>query len=111
MATEAYKKIAEMIREKRINIGWTQITLARKLGYKTSMFVSLIERGETKIPLETMGKLCNLLQIDRRTVIRLLTDEYQVQITEEMDKGRSQVKRNTNVARASSVRLISSMMD
>ena len=60
---DTYIQLGNLIREFRVSSEWTQLQLAEKLGYDSAQFVSLFERGISKIPLETLGKLIILLKI------------------------------------------------
>jgi len=54
------------LRKKR---GFTQISLAEKLGYKSSVPISNIENGETPINVLTLVKIAHLLDVDLHWLI------------------------------------------
>ena len=45
------RELGALAREYRIKANMTQLELANKLGYESMQFVSLFERGISKIPL------------------------------------------------------------
>ncbi|MBC7464577.1 MAG: helix-turn-helix transcriptional regulator [Bdellovibrio sp.] len=83
-----HQKIAAMVREYREKAGMTQLELSTKLGYETPQFVSLFERGVSKIPLETMGQLVVILGIPEKKILDSLVDAYRVSTKEKMSNGK-----------------------
>lgn len=59
---EIFVKIGKIIRDKRINKGLSQLDFARKTGIKQPD-VSAIESGKKNITLETLMRLCKILDI------------------------------------------------
>ncbi|MBQ2974184.1 MAG: helix-turn-helix transcriptional regulator [Clostridia bacterium] len=58
-----YKLLGIRIKQKRKEIGKTQEVLAESLGV-TVGYVSQIERGITKVNLETLSEICAILDTD-----------------------------------------------
>jgi DNA-binding XRE family transcriptional regulator len=57
-----FEKIGRLIKEKRLGKGYTQKELAEKVGLKQPD-ISRIEKGMANITLETLFKLCKVLDI------------------------------------------------
>lgn len=83
-----HQKIAAMVREYREKAGMTQLELSTKLGYETPQFVSLFERGVSKIPLETMGQLVVILGIPEKKILDSLVEAYRTSTKEKMTNGK-----------------------
>lgn len=58
-----FKLIGDRIKEKRKNLGKTQNDLAADL-YVSSGYISQIERGFTKVNLETLSEIADILECD-----------------------------------------------
>ncbi|MBX2996061.1 MAG: helix-turn-helix transcriptional regulator [Bdellovibrionaceae bacterium] len=78
----------EMLRKKRVEKGMTQAELSEKLNYPNPQFISLMERGLSKVPLGTMGRLIEILDLDEETVIQHLVRDYEVCVRQDLRKGR-----------------------
>lgn len=72
-----YHQIGLLIRKHRELKNLTQLTLSNQLGFNNSMFISLVERGKTKVPLTTIGKLVVLLSIPEAEILNLSVSAYQ----------------------------------
>ena len=80
--------LGTMIRNYRIKSGWTQLELAEKLGYNTPQFVSLFERGLSKIPLETLGRLIIYLKMPEKEVLKILLSTYEADLKHKLNLGK-----------------------
>lgn len=80
-----------MIREARERKGLTQLELAKLLGYDTPQFVSLFERGLSKVPAEVLGKLVLILGIKEEAVVNQLVVQYEYNLRKEMQSGKAAV--------------------
>lgn len=47
----------KMLKEQRIKKGFSQAEAARKLGYETPQFISIMERGLSKVPMSALRKI------------------------------------------------------
>jgi transcriptional regulator with XRE-family HTH domain len=81
-------EIGALIREYRLKAVFTQKDLAEKLGYTQSVFVSLIEKGVSKVPLHTLGELIKLLSIPEKKVTKILVDSYSQKVKLEISLGK-----------------------
>lgn len=55
----------KLIYNARIKLGMTQNELAEKLGFKSSMFISLIENDKAKIPVLQIKPICDALDLKK----------------------------------------------
>lgn len=83
--------LGELVRKQRIKAGMTQLELAKKLGYTSTQFVSLFERGYSKIPAETIGKIIMVLPISETKVVNMLVNEFRKNLLAEITKGKKEV--------------------
>ncbi|WP_083970489.1 helix-turn-helix domain-containing protein [Halomonas sp. S2151] len=65
------QEIGPTVRTSRLAKGWSQVTMADALGTSQS-HVARIERGSENVTLETMRKLCNVLEVDMNTMDEML---------------------------------------
>lgn len=70
----------------------TQLELSRKLGYETLQFVSLMERGRSKVPANVIGKLVVILGLPEKKIISQLNQEFLNDLTSEISAGKESVK-------------------
>lgn len=77
-----------LIREYRLKKDWTQAQLAEALGYETPQFISLIERDQSKVPVNVLGQLIVLLGIPEDEVIKRLVKSFQDEILSQINKGK-----------------------
>lgn len=80
MNNNVYNQIGTNIKTARILKNMTQEQLAEELK-KSSNFVSLIERGQTGISVNTIIDICNILNIEPNTIFNGL-----IQYDSEQDK-------------------------
>lgn len=59
-----YQYTGERLRRARMVKGYSQIELAKKLGYSDSSTIYKIEKGVQKIPYERIRQICDVLDID-----------------------------------------------
>ena len=76
--------IGELVRKYREKAGLTQLDLSEKLGYDSPQFVSLFERGLSKIPLNTIGKISSILGIPEKIILDTLVETYRSTVKEKM---------------------------
>lgn len=82
--SNVYKKLGNYIRTEREKKNITQLELAKELGFETSQFVSLFERGLSKIPNNVLGKLIKKFEIDSNEIINILIDDYKKRLIKEL---------------------------
>lgn len=84
-------ELGGLVREYRQKAGMTQLELSQKLGYESMQFVSLFERGLSKIPLKVIGKLVIILGIPEKKVTKTLLDSLITDINEQIKEGKRSV--------------------
>ncbi|MBL7544294.1 MAG: helix-turn-helix transcriptional regulator [Bdellovibrionaceae bacterium] len=78
------QKIGEIIRQKRVAKNMTQLQLSTLLGYESTQFISLFERGLSKVPLNVLGKLSVILEIPAKRFQNLLVADFKNKLQTEM---------------------------
>jgi transcriptional regulator with XRE-family HTH domain len=81
------KEIGAIVREHRLTKGMTMLEVATLLGYSSPQFISLFERGVSKIPLDVLGRLTVILKIPRTRLYSSLIEESSRKIKEDILKG------------------------
>lgn len=81
--------LGELARKHRIKKGMTQLELSQKLGYNTMQFVSLMERGVSKMPINIIGKLIVILGMPEKKIIDALVGEYSKKVNDEIKLGKN----------------------
>jgi transcriptional regulator with XRE-family HTH domain len=84
---KSFIRIAGMIKAYRIRSGLTQAELAERAGYDSPVFISLIERKKSKVPLTTLGKLIQILDMPEKEIKKILVDSYHDEIQSEIRVG------------------------
>lgn len=70
-------QIGQIVKSYREKEGMSQMELSAILGFGNPMFVSLVERGKSKLPVSMMGKLIVILGIPESEVVKLSIAAYQ----------------------------------
>lgn len=76
--------IGKMLREKREELGITQYEVSKRLGFKSSQFVSLYERGLSPVPLNVLNKCCTMFKINKQEIIKQLVANYETELRSEL---------------------------
>ncbi len=87
---KVHEEIGSIIKEYRVKQKMTQMDLAKKLGYDTCQFVSLFERGLSKVPHETIGRLVRLLSLPEKKIAELLVKDYELELLKKLKFGKRQ---------------------
>lgn len=85
-------KIAELVKSYRLKNSMTQLQVAKQLGYDSMQFVSLFERGVSKVPVETLGKLSVILGIPEAKITNLLVTQFKLDYYKKFDAGKEALK-------------------
>lgn len=62
--------------------------LAEALGYETPQFISLIERDQSKVPVNVLGQLIILLGIPEDEVVKRLVKSFQDEVLTQINRGK-----------------------
>lgn len=76
MKSIMFKNIGRRLSKMRRAQGLTQATVAEKLGYGTSQFISNFERGLCGPPIHQLRNLVKLYKIDKSELHRFLSKEH-----------------------------------
>jgi transcriptional regulator with XRE-family HTH domain len=79
------ENIGSLIKSYREKASMTQKTLSEFLGYENPQFVSLIENGHSKVPLNVLGKVIDALKIPEKKILDVLLAAYQKEIVAEIE--------------------------
>jgi transcriptional regulator with XRE-family HTH domain len=90
---KTHLKIGNIVREHRERKGLTQMEVASRLGYDSPQFVSLFERGLSKVPVTTLGRLITILGIPEKTITHILLSDYEVEVRAQIAKGKEKAAR------------------
>lgn len=63
------------LQKKRLQSGYTQLDVAKKLGYSSPQFISNFERGLCSPPLKQLKKIANLYKLDPSELIDIMMKE------------------------------------
>jgi transcriptional regulator with XRE-family HTH domain len=74
MFTSADKEIGVLIKTRREKLGITQHQLAKELGLSSPVFISLVESGKSKIPVDKAVWFSNRLEIPKAKMRKLLIE-------------------------------------
>ncbi len=92
---ETYEELGSLIRNYRQDKEMTQLDLAKKLGYDSTQFISLFERGVSKVPHNILGQLIVILGIPEKMVLQILIKDYEVSLKSEISLGKK-IARNAH---------------
>lgn len=76
--------LAKFLKEKRIQAGFSQGAVAKKLGYTSPQFVSNWERGLSKPPVATLRKIAQIYGISINEMFDTVLKEAIGEMTEEL---------------------------
>ncbi len=77
-----------LIKTARLNRGHTQKSLSNLLGYPNPQFISLVENGHSKPPVDLCNKLVKILKIKKSVMQDSLVSDYATEIKKEFSSGR-----------------------
>ena len=71
--------IGSYIRGRRVQLGYTQEQLGKKIGV-TNMFISSIETNKSPIPPHRLKKLIKILGLNKNFVMEIMTSAFHVEL-------------------------------
>lgn len=74
---ELHELLGTYLKNKRIEAGYTQAEIAKKLGYSTPQFISNFERGLCSPPLKNLKVLVKMYNIPAEHIIDLILKEQE----------------------------------
>lgn len=72
---QKWKRLGSYLKDKRLESGFSQRHVARKLKYGSPQFISNWERGVSSPPLKKINELINIYGLSKREVIKIILDE------------------------------------
>lgn len=69
-------KVAEFIANRQLMMGMTNKDIAEHVGYTNPNVISMIKKGQTKLPLEKVGVMADALGADPAKLLRMALKEY-----------------------------------
>lgn len=96
MMKSVKKQIAEIIRNRRMQLDMTQMQVAQMLGYESVQFVSMIERGISSCPFQTLGSLSVILNIPKDKFVSLILEEFKDHLLDSINTGSKMIKTTRN---------------
>jgi transcriptional regulator with XRE-family HTH domain len=85
---QLHKELGNLIRDFRQKSGMSQLQLAHRLGYDSPQFVSLFERGVSKVPFNILGKLIVVLGIPEKKIVKSIIQAYETEIKKQINSGK-----------------------
>ena len=64
-----YLDPSDIVSARRSELSLLQTELAKLLGYKNANFISILEKGKSKIPLDDAGEIARVLEMDEKWFI------------------------------------------
>lgn len=89
-------QVGMTLKRARIEAGYSQSDLAARLGYKTPQYISNYERGICLPSLKVLGAIVKELEMDevqQKTLIFSLMDQYRGQIERAIGRDKMRVRR------------------
>lgn len=83
------KRVAKIMRGKRIELGFSQDGIAQLIGMKQGQFISNIERNLCALPVKYVHKVGKILEINADTLASAMKEDFAEYIDEQVA---SQVK-------------------
>lgn len=69
-------KVAEFIASRQLMMGMTNKDVAEAVGYANPNVISMIKKGQTKLPVEKVSKVAEALGADPAKLLRMTLKEY-----------------------------------
>lgn len=85
---EAHIELGKLVKDYRLKAEMTQFELSQKLGYESTQFVSLFERGLSKVPMNVLGQLVVILGLPEKEVVKALVSAYETHVRKEIVDGK-----------------------
>lgn len=92
-------KIGQLFRNRRESAGLTQLHVSKLLGYESMQFVSLFERGLSKVPYDKIGQmfeLFNMTRKEQKLIIDMLETEFRENLYSAIAEGKTKYRNATD---------------
>lgn len=84
---KVYIEIGQLIKQYREKMSMSQAELAEKLGYQSPQFVSIFERGLSKVPIESIGQISVILGIPEKKIKNMLLADFEAELDSRIKSG------------------------
>ena len=85
-AAPKFTSVAEYLAWQMNACGKSQVEIAKEAGFPKPNVLSMMKKGDTKVPLEKIGKLAKAIEIDPVFLFRMVMSEYYPSTWEEIQK-------------------------
>jgi transcriptional regulator with XRE-family HTH domain len=94
--SRCFTNIAKFLKDKRTHHPkeYSQSELSNILGYKNGQFISNVERGLCSIPLKSLPKICQVLEINKDELKKVLLEDYEKTLEKHLDVAETPVQEN-----------------
>lgn len=75
-----FERIAEVVKEYRLEAGLSQLQLSHILGYQNGQFISNVERGQCSVPFKKVTPLCDALDCHTDDIVEAMVADYEGRI-------------------------------
>jgi len=85
--SRCFNHIAKFLKDKRTHHPkeYSQSELSHILGYKNGQFISNVERGLCSVPLKSLPKICEVLEINKDELKKVLLEDYEKTLEEHLE--------------------------
>lgn len=81
----ASKMVGDFIKKRRTSLKLTQKALSERLGFRTSQFISNLERGVAEIPPARVKEFAEILQVDSNEFANLIAESLRRKLLKKKD--------------------------
>lgn len=78
--SEYFNNIAQLVRDNRYKNKLSQVEVTNALDYKSSQYVSNLERGLCSIPANKISELSDILNLPTEDIIDAMVNDYKNRI-------------------------------
>ena len=82
---KSFKKVGKYLRQRRVDIAFTQQEVASFLDYTTSQFISNWERGEALPPKSCLKKLVKLYSLDSKEFVNIMLEHHKIELNKALN--------------------------
>jgi len=101
--SRCFNNIAKFLKDKRTHHPkeFSQSELSHILGYKNGQFISNVERGLCSVPLKSLPKICEVLEINKDELKKVLLDDYEKTLEDHLEVAEAPAQESTIEAQES----------
>lgn len=87
-----FEFMAKLLKSKRMEKGLSQKDMALKMGSDNAQYVSNLERGVNRIPLDRLVRLQRILKISQKEILDALVFDYREDIKKQLKNERARTR-------------------